>query len=90
MKTRGVQRGDGVMLRAEPDVSATAVAFVPLAQERRTHVDTATLCWHLNRAPQTVRLWACKETYPEGLRPIRVNGRLSWPVAGIRKILGVA
>jgi hypothetical protein len=64
--------------------------FTPLAVEARTHVDTETMCWHLGFAQQTARLWACKETYPEGLRPIRVNGRLKWPVAGIRKTLGVA
>jgi len=50
---------------------------------------TETMCWHLGFAQQTARLWACKETYPEGLRPIRVNGRLKWPVAGIRKTLGL-
>jgi len=66
-----------------------APAYTPLDQETRTHVDTATMCWHLGFAPQTARLWACKQTYPEGLRPVRVNGRLKWPVAGIRKILGV-
>ncbi len=64
--------------------------FTPLDRETRTHVDTETMCWHLGFAQQTARLWACKETYPEGLRPIRVNGRLKWPVAGIRKTLGVA
>ncbi len=47
------------------------------------------MCWHLGFAQQTARLWACKETYPEGLKPIRVNGRLKWPVAAIRKTLGV-
>ncbi len=66
------------------------IEFVPLHLEIRTHVDTETMCWHVGFAQQTARLWACKETYPEGLRPIRVNGRLKWPVAGIRKILGVA
>lgn len=64
--------------------------FTPLDRETRTHVDTETMCWHLGFATQTARLWACKETYPEGLKPIRVNGRLKWPVAGIRKTLGVA
>lgn len=69
--------------------AAAQVAFTPLDRECRTHVDTATMCWHLGFAQQTARLWACKETYPEGLRPIRVNGRLKWPVDGIRKVLGV-
>jgi hypothetical protein len=64
--------------------------FTPLNRETRTHVDTATMCWHLGFAEQTARLWACKESYPEGLKPRRVNGRLKWPVAGIRKVLGVA
>lgn len=64
--------------------------YTPLAHETRTHVDTATMCWHLGFAQQTARLWACKQTYPDGLQPIRINGRLKWPVAGIRKILGVA
>lgn len=63
--------------------------FMPLDRETRTHVDTGTMCWHLGFAPQTARLWACKETFPEGLKPIRISGRLKWPVAGIRKTLGV-
>ena len=64
--------------------------FVPLHQETRTHVITAVMCWHLNRKAQTGRGWASSETFPDGLRPLRVNGRLAWPVAGIRKVLGVS
>ena len=64
--------------------------FVPLNLETRTHVSTAVLCRHLNRKEQTARGWACAETFPEGLRPLRIMGRLAWPVAGIRKLLGVA
>ena len=40
--------------------------------------------------PQTLRGWACAETFDAGLRPVRINGRLAWPVAGIRAALGVA
>lgn len=69
---------------------ATPAQFTPLDRETRTHVDTATMCWHLGFAEQTARLWACKETFPDGLKPVRVNGRLKWPVAAIRKTLGVA
>ena len=69
--------------------TVTPSKFTPLGLEARTHVDTATMCWHLGFAPQTARLWACKETYPEDLVPVRVNNRLKWPVAGIRKALGV-
>lgn len=64
--------------------------FVPLNHETRTHVTTAVMCRHLNRKAQTARSWASAETFPDGLRPLRVNGRLAWPVAGIRKVLGVA
>lgn len=80
--------------QSKPPAAVSAPAgnthFTPLDRETRTHVDTETMCWHLGFAAQTARLWACKETFPEGLRPIRINGRLKWPVAGIRKILGVA
>jgi hypothetical protein len=64
--------------------------FVPLHLETRTHVTTAVMCRHLNRKEQTARGWASAETFPDGMRPLRVNGRLAWPVAGIRKALGVA
>jgi hypothetical protein len=59
--------------------------FAPLALEVRTHVDTACAAFHLGRRPQTLRVWACAENGP--LRPIRINGRLAWPVAEIRRVL---
>ncbi|OPZ11101.1 MAG: hypothetical protein BWZ07_02259 [Alphaproteobacteria bacterium ADurb.BinA280] len=68
----------------------TAEVFVSLDRETRATVDTATAAHHLNRQPQTLRGWACAETYPPGLKPLRVMGRLAWPVAGIRAVLGVA
>ena len=61
--------------------------FIPLDQETRTHVTTSVMCRHLNRKEQTARAWACLENGP--LRPIRVNGRLAWPVSDIRRLLGV-
>lgn len=70
--------------------TAAPADFVPLHLESRTHVSTAVLCRHLNRKEQTARGWASAETFPEGLRPLRVNGRLAWPVAGVRRVLGVA
>ena len=59
--------------------------FVALSVERRTHVDTACAAFHLGRKPQTLRVWASYETGP--LRPVRVNGRLAWPVEEIRRVL---
>lgn len=69
---------------------AAPADFVPLHLETRTHVTTAVMCRHLGRQPQTARGWASAETWPEGMRPVRCNGRLAWPVEGIRKVLGVA
>lgn len=64
--------------------------FVALHLETRTHVNTAVMCRHINRQCQTARGWASAETYPPELKPIRIFGRLHWPVAGIRTVLGVA
>ena len=61
---------------------------VPLEQETRAALPTFEAAFHLNRANQTLRLWACREDGP--IRPIRINGRLAWPVAELRRVLGVA
>jgi len=63
-------------------------SFPPLALETRTHVETAAAAHYLLRECQTLRIWACKENGP--LRPVRVYGRLAWPVAEIRRILAGA
>lgn len=68
---------------------ASAPVVVSLDRETRAAVDTETAAFHLNRRPQTLRAWACLGTYPEGLRPVRISGRLAWSVAGLRKVLGV-
>jgi hypothetical protein len=56
--------------------------FPPLDLETRSAVDTETAAFHLNRQPQTLRAWASRGTGP--LSPVRVNGRLAWPVDRIR------
>ena len=64
-------------------------AFQPvsLQQEARAGLPTNEAAFHLNRAQQTLRLWAVKEDGP--LRPLRINGRLSWKTDDIRRLLGV-
>ncbi len=57
-----------------------------LNEETRSHITTAEAAFHLNRAEQTLRLWACLDNGP--LRPKRINNRLAWAVDDIRKILG--
>lgn len=39
----------------------------------------------INRAPQTLRKWACLENGP--IRPIRINGRLAWRVSDLQSLL---
>jgi hypothetical protein len=62
--------------------------FTPLSLETRAVLDTEAAAYHLNRRPQTLRCWAAYENGP--IRPLRVNGRLAWSVADLRKLLGVA
>ena len=62
--------------------------FPPLEQVTRPTVPTEQAAYYLNRKPQTCRAWACLENGP--IRPIRINGRLAWNVAELRRVLGVA
>ena len=62
--------------------------FPPLELVNRPTVPTEQAAHYLQRRPQTLRGWACKEDGP--LRPVRIHGRLGWPVAAIRQLLGVA
>ena len=72
--------GQGRGVTAPPD-------FPDLRTEKRPAVETATAAHWLLKRPQTLRGWACFENGP--LRPIRVHGRLAWPVDDIKKLLGV-
>lgn len=70
---------------ATPATPTSLQTFPPLEQETRSHIPTAPAAFYLLRKPQTMRAYACLETGP--LRPIRINGRLAWAVADIRKLL---
>lgn len=65
----------------------TAAQFPTLESVTCPAVNTAAAAHYLNRRPQTLRGWACREDGP--LRPIRINGRLAWHVAELRRVLGV-
>lgn len=69
--------------------AAAAASFPPLVTETRTHVPTDCAAFHVLRQQQTLRGWASRDGKGP-LRPIRINGRLAWAVADIRKLLGVA
>lgn len=62
--------------------------YPPLEVITRPTVPTAQAAYYLNRRPQTLRAWACQENGP--IRPLRIFSRLSWPVAEILTLLGVA
>lgn len=67
--------------------TASIQQFTPLELEIRPTVDTATAAYYLNRRPQTLRIWAMNQ-HP--IRPLNIHGRLAWPVAELRRVLGVA
>lgn len=64
-----------------------ATGISPLVSETRDTLPTREAAIHLNRSQQTLRIWALKEHPP--IRPVRVNGRLAWRVADIRRMLEV-
>jgi hypothetical protein len=61
--------------------------FPSLDTETRAAVPTDCAAFHLGRRPQTLRLWASAESGP--IRPLRIHGRLAWPVAELRRVLRV-
>jgi len=63
------------------------MSFVSIDRLTRPTVSTREAAFYLNRRPQTLYIWACRESGP--LRPKRIQGRLAWPVADIKKLLGV-
>jgi hypothetical protein len=68
-------------------MAAKTIQLTPLALETRTALPTPEAAAQLSRAQQTLRLWAMREDGP--IRPIRINGRLAWPVSELRRVLGV-
>lgn len=61
--------------------------FPPLETVTSPTVDNAAAAYYLNRSKQTMRLWACNESGP--IRPLRINRRLAWPTADIRRLTGM-
>jgi hypothetical protein len=68
-------------------MAASTVYTTSLQHETRANLPTNEAAYHLNRAQQTLRLWAMREDGP--IRPFRINGRLAWPVAELRRVLQV-
>lgn len=79
------QRAGDLRLEVNSSVASPHEAYPHLCEISRPTVETAAAAYYLNRSPQTLRLWACKESGP--LRPIRLHGRLHWSVDEICKLL---
>jgi len=60
--------------------------FPSLESVTRPTVSTNDAAYYLNRQPQTLRTWHSLGTGP--IRPIRVFGKLAWPVSQIRALVG--
>ena len=62
--------------------------YLPLEQVTKPNLKTNEAAYYLNRAPQTLRVWACLENGP--IRPRRVAGLLAWNTNEIKALAGVA
>lgn len=65
-------------------------AFPPLESVTKPHLTTHELAHYTNLRPQTWRMKACYDSAPEGLRPLKICGRLAWPTEVVKRWLGVA
>lgn len=61
--------------------------FPPIHDEHRPCVGTAQAAHYLDLAESTLRDWSCKNEGP--LKPRKFGRKLLWPMAEIRKLLGV-
>ena len=59
-----------------------ALATLARGRDTLTNAEAASA---INRAPQTLRIWACLENGP--IRPIRIKGRLAWRVSDLQALL---
>ena len=76
-------------LREATDPQPFTAPYPPLELVTKPNLTTAEIAYYANQAEQTWRIHACRETFPEGLRPRRIGGRLNWPTAGAKKLMGV-
>ena len=62
--------------------------YLPLEQVTKPNLKTNEAAYYLNRAPQTMRIWAMRDgTGP--IRPRRIGGLLAWPTAEVKALAGV-
>lgn len=73
-------------LKGSYEMEIETKQYTNLSIEVRYSLPTNDAAFHLHRKPQTLRSWACFENGP--IKPIKVNGRLTWLVSDIKKIMG--
>lgn len=82
--------GDKKAALLSKDKSATSNLIMPDTQEKGLELPelltTSDAANYLNRAPQTLRKWACLGIGP--IQPIRIFGRLSWKRSDLLALLG--
>lgn len=61
--------------------------FPPLESITAPAAGTGQAAFYLGRQKQTLRFWASSGSGP--IKPIRINGRLAWKLADIRRVLEV-
>lgn len=72
-----------------PLTNSLLAQYAPLEKVTKPNLTTAELAYYLDRAPQTLRGWACKSgTGP--MRPKRIGGILAWSTAEAKALTGVA
>ncbi len=63
--------------------------FPPLELVTKPNLITAETAYYLNRAPQTLRVWAMRDGSGP-IRPKRIGGILAWNTAEVKALAGVA
>jgi hypothetical protein len=53
----------------------------------RDHITTPEYGWAINRSSQTIRKNLCLDGSAYGVRPVKIRGRLLWPVTAIAAVL---
>jgi hypothetical protein len=62
--------------------------YQPLEQVTKPNLTTAEAAFYLDRATQTLNIWACRSgTGP--IKPKRIGGRLAWSTAEVKALAGV-
>jgi hypothetical protein len=72
-------------IAAQPSTDSLAFPGLFAIANGRDTLTTNEAASVINRAPQTLRKWACLECGP--IRPIRIHGRLAWRVSDLHDLL---